>query len=57
MGYALLLVVLIFGWTGGKLLVSTSYADAKVKAQEMKDSRGKSEDPLADGAPARRLAV
>ena len=41
MGYALLLVVLIFGWTGGKLLVSTSYSDAKVKAKEMKDSKGK----------------
>ena len=41
MGYALLLVVLIFGWTGGKLLVSQSYVDAKVKAKDMKDSRGK----------------
>lgn len=48
LGYALLLVVLIFGWTGGKLLVSTSYADAKVKAQEMKDSRGKGKNPLAE---------
>ena len=46
MGYALLLVVLIFGWTGGKLLVSSSYADAKVKAKEMKDSKGKGEDLL-----------
>jgi len=53
MGYALLLVVLIFGWTGGKLLVSSSYSDAKVKAKEMKESRGKGEDPLADvGEPA-----
>jgi hypothetical protein len=50
MGYALLLVVLIFGWTGGKLLVSQSYADAKVKAREMKDAKGKGEDPLAPGA-------
>ena len=47
MGYALVLVVLIFGWTGGKLLVSTSYTDAKVKAKEMKDSRGKGQDPMA----------
>jgi hypothetical protein len=53
LGYALLLVVLIFGWTGGKLLVSASYADAKVKAKEMKNSKGKGDDPLAadDGAP------
>jgi uncharacterized membrane protein YbhN (UPF0104 family) len=49
LGYALLLVVLIFGWTGGKLLVSQSYGDAKVKAKEMKDSKGKSEDLLAGG--------
>jgi uncharacterized membrane protein YbhN (UPF0104 family) len=54
-GYALLLVVLIFGWTGGKLLVSQSYADAKVKAKEMKSSRGKGEDPLVgEGEPADR---
>ena len=30
-GYALVLVVVVFGWTGGKALVSTSYSDAKVK--------------------------
>ncbi len=46
--YALLLVVLVFGWTGGKLLVSTSYSDAKVKAKEMKQSRGKGDDLLGD---------
>ena len=51
-GYALLLVVLIFGWTGGKLLVSQSYADAKVKAKEMKDSRRKGDEPTGDGEPA-----
>ncbi len=53
MGYALLLVVLVFGWTGGKLLVTQSYGGAKVKAKEMKSSRGKGEDPPAaaeDGA-------
>ncbi|MGL6278244.1 MAG: hypothetical protein ACRC50_01645, partial [Gaiella sp.] len=54
--YALILVVLIFGWTGGKLLVSDSYADAKVKAGEMRESRkrkGENGDgglPLADDA-------
>jgi hypothetical protein len=44
--------VLIFGWTGGKLLVSQSYADAKVKAREMKDSRGMGDDSTGEGEPA-----
>ena len=43
------MVVVIFGWTGGKLLVGTSYNDAKEKAAEMKASRGKDEG-LLDGA-------
>jgi uncharacterized membrane protein YbhN (UPF0104 family) len=37
--FAVVLVVLVFGWSGGKELVSTSYGDAKVKAVEMKESR------------------
>ena len=36
---AIALVALVFGWQGGKLLVSSSYTDAKVKAGEMKESR------------------
>ena len=58
LGYALVLVVLIFGWSGGKLLVSQSYADAKVKAKEMKDSKGKgkSKDPEESGDPADGVA-
>jgi uncharacterized membrane protein YbhN (UPF0104 family) len=36
---ALILVVAVFGWTGGKLLVSQSYSDAKVKVAEQKTSR------------------
>jgi uncharacterized membrane protein YbhN (UPF0104 family) len=36
---AILLVVLVFGWTGGKLLVGQSYADAKVKVAEQKSQR------------------
>jgi uncharacterized membrane protein YbhN (UPF0104 family) len=36
---ALVLVVWTFGWTGGKLLVSESYADAKVKVSEQKEQR------------------
>jgi uncharacterized membrane protein YbhN (UPF0104 family) len=34
--FAIVMVVWAFGWTGGKTLVSTSYADAKVKADEQK---------------------
>jgi uncharacterized membrane protein YbhN (UPF0104 family) len=36
---ALVLVVLVFGWTGGKQLVGESYADAKVKMAEQKAQR------------------
>jgi uncharacterized membrane protein YbhN (UPF0104 family) len=37
--FAILLVVWVFGWTGGKELVSSSYADAKEKAAEQKAAR------------------
>jgi uncharacterized membrane protein YbhN (UPF0104 family) len=33
---AIVLVLIVFGWTGGKLLVGQSYADAKVKVAEQK---------------------
>jgi hypothetical protein len=36
---AVVLVVWSFGWTGGKLLVTESYADAKVKVAEQKEQR------------------
>ena len=36
---ALVLVVWVFGWTGGKLLVGQSYTDAKVKVAEQKEQR------------------
>jgi hypothetical protein len=32
---ALVLVVLVFGWTGGKLLVSDAYADAKEEVKKL----------------------
>ena len=38
-GLALVLTVVVFGWTGGKLLVTQSYADAKDKVAEQKDAR------------------
>ena len=36
---AVLLVVLVFGWRGGKQLVGQSYADAKVRVAEQKEQR------------------
>ena len=39
-GFALVLVCMVFGWSGGSKLVKDSYADAKVKAGEMKEQRG-----------------
>jgi uncharacterized membrane protein YbhN (UPF0104 family) len=36
---ALILVIAVFGWTGGKLLVGQSYGDAKVKVAEQKTQR------------------
>jgi uncharacterized membrane protein YbhN (UPF0104 family) len=37
--FAILLVVWVFGWTGGRQLVEGSYADAKEKAAEQKAAR------------------
>jgi uncharacterized membrane protein YbhN (UPF0104 family) len=37
--FAVALVSWVFGWTGGRSLVESSYADAKVKSKEMKDKR------------------
>jgi uncharacterized membrane protein YbhN (UPF0104 family) len=35
--FAIVLVVIVFGWTGGKLLVSTSYAGAKEQVAERRE--------------------
>ncbi len=49
-GFALVLVVWVFGWTGGKLLVGSSYVGAKEKATEMKEDRAaKKEAKRAEG--------
>jgi len=37
--FAIVLVVVVFGWTGGKSLVSTSYAGAKEQVAEQKEAR------------------
>jgi uncharacterized membrane protein YbhN (UPF0104 family) len=41
-GFAVVLICVVFGWSGGSKLVRASYADAKVKAGEMRADRGKS---------------
>jgi uncharacterized membrane protein YbhN (UPF0104 family) len=46
-GFAIVLVCIVFGWSGGRKLVSESYDEAKVKAAEMKASRGQL--PTDDG--------
>ncbi len=38
-GFAILLVCLVFGWHGGSKLVKDSYADSKVKKDEMSADR------------------
>ena len=42
MGFAIILVCMVFGWSGGSSLVRSSYSDAKVKAAEMKEGRKES---------------
>lgn len=37
--FAIVLVVFVFGWAGGKKLVGESYTDAKVKVAEQKEQR------------------
>jgi uncharacterized membrane protein YbhN (UPF0104 family) len=37
--FAVVMVSWVFGWTGGKQLVESSYRDAKVKSREMKERR------------------
>ncbi len=48
---ALVLVVWVFGWSGGKTLVAQSYTDAKVKVAEQKEQRAaKKQERRAEGA-------
>src|SRR6185436_19632922 len=37
--FAIIMLCVAFGWSGGKLFVGQSYADAKVKAAEQKAAR------------------
>lgn len=51
--FAMVLVSWVFGWSGGKALVESSYADAKVKGREMRDKRREKKDvpPAAPEPP------
>jgi uncharacterized membrane protein YbhN (UPF0104 family) len=42
--FAVAMVSWVFGWTGGKELVESSYRDAKVKSREMKEKRRSRKD-------------
>ena len=48
-GFAIVLICMVFGWSGGSKLVKDSYADAKEKAGEMKASRSTGLDALGEG--------
>ena len=49
---ATVLVVIVFGWTGGKQLVGSSYDDAKVRAADMKEQRKEKKEAEAGGEAA-----
>ena len=45
--FATVLVVIVFGWTGGKQLVGDAYTDAKDKASEMRAARSSKKEQSA----------
>jgi len=51
-GFAVIFICIVFGWSGGSKLVRESYGDAKVKAAEMKASRGKGVGDDEEPSPA-----
>ena len=44
--FAVVLICVVFGWSGGSKLVKDSYVDAKERAADMKASRGKGLDAI-----------
>ena len=56
-GFAILLICVVFGWQGGSKLVKDSYADAKVKKDEMGDERTREAGGEARGDARRGRAV
>ena len=57
-GFAILLICMVFGWSGGSALVKTSYVGAKEKASEMKEERrGKKEQKQEESEPETRSGL
>jgi uncharacterized membrane protein YbhN (UPF0104 family) len=54
--FAVVMVSWVFGWTGGKALVESSYVDAKTKSREMKErhkrKRGSDQEAVPGSAAA-----
>jgi uncharacterized membrane protein YbhN (UPF0104 family) len=51
-GFAVILICVVFGWSGGSQLVRRSYSGAKEKASEMKSKRGDALGGEDDPEPA-----
>jgi len=47
-GFAIVLICVVFGWQGGSKLVTDSYADAKVKKEEMSEDRREKREAKRD---------
>ncbi len=46
--FAVVLICMVFGWSGGSKLVKDSYTDAKERASDMKSSRSKGLDAMGE---------
>jgi uncharacterized membrane protein YbhN (UPF0104 family) len=51
-GFAIILICVVFGWTGGSKLVKDSYDDAKVKKEEMSEDRREKKDAKREARAA-----
>ncbi len=51
--FAVIMVSWVFGWSGGKALVESSYGDAKVRSREMSEERKKRKREKLGGPGAR----
>src|SRR6188508_3131567 len=51
-GFAILLICVVFGWQGGSKLVKDSYGDAKVKKEEMSGDRREKKEAKRDARVA-----
>jgi len=54
---ALVLVIMVFGWTGGKQLVGQSYSDAKDQASDMKEQRAEKKAAKKEAKAAEKQAT